>query len=67
MGASWTQDFAGTVDIDRTGDVLLLIGPSEESHVSLLVSSKVPSLASPVFEVMFGPHFKEGNALREDK
>jgi hypothetical protein len=26
----------------------------------LLVSSKVLSLASPVFEAMFKPHFKEG-------
>ncbi len=29
----------------------------------LLVSSKVLSLASPVFEAMFKPHFKEGVEL----
>ena len=41
--------------IDAQHDIILrLIGGD------LLVSSKVLSLASPVFEAMFKPHFKEG-------
>jgi hypothetical protein len=38
---------------DKSGDVILTLG-----DVSLLVSSKVLSVASPVFRAMFGPHFQ---------
>lgn len=50
------------VIIDPRGDVSLNI-----QHESLLVSSKVLSLASPVFEAMFKPHFTEGTQLQTKK
>jgi hypothetical protein len=52
-----------TVMIDPDGDVLLQVG-SSEPKAHLLVSSKVLSLASPVFAVMLSPQFKEGISLR---
>ena len=39
---------------------MLLVGPDK---VSIRASSKVLSLASPVFDKMLGPHFAEGQAL----
>ena len=48
--------------IDPAGDVLLAIG---EPPVSLLVSTKVLSVASDVFRAMFGPRFVEGQDLTE--
>ena len=52
---------AGTVhDADSAGDLMLLVGPDRES---IRASSKVLSLASPVFDKMLGPHFAEGQAL----
>jgi hypothetical protein len=53
---------SGTVKIDPAGDVLLHVG-SSKPKAHLLVSSKVLSLASPVFAAMLGPRFKEGNSL----
>src|SRR5277367_6787997 len=50
------------VKIDPAGDVLLQVG-SSEPKAYLLVSSKVFSLASPVFAAMLSPQFKEGNSL----
>jgi BTB/POZ domain len=47
-----------TTIIDSSGDVILKLGKS-----SLKVSSKVLSVASPVFRAMFGPHFQEGESL----
>lgn len=44
--------------IDSSGDLILKLGKT-----SLKVSSKVLSVASPVFRVMFGPHFQEGESL----
>jgi hypothetical protein len=44
--------------IDPAGDIILRTGEK-----SLLVSSKILAVASPVFKAMFGPHFKEGEAL----
>ena len=41
--------------MDPEGDVILVLG-----DVGLQVSSKVLSVASPVFKAMFGPHFAEG-------
>ena len=46
----------------------LTIDPEGDVHLSLrgrelLVSSKVLSLASPVFKKLFGPHFSEGNCV----
>ena len=52
------------VEIDRDGDVTLVLTKSSEGsqneEVSILVSSKVLTLASRVFAVMLGPHFLEG-------
>ncbi|KAL0633411.1 hypothetical protein Q9L58_007724 [Maublancomyces gigas] len=45
--------------IDTNGDVVLLIGEA----TSLVVSSKVLSVASPVFAAMLSPHFREGSSL----
>ena len=41
--------------IDPEGDVIFICGETE-----LQVSSKVLSLASPVFNALFGPRFAEG-------
>lgn len=51
--------FVALKDADPKGDVLLLIGPTNELK-SLRVSSKVLSLASPVFNKMLLPAFLEG-------
>ncbi len=47
-----------TIVLDSSGDVILKLGT-----ISLHVSSKVLSVASPVFLAMFGPHFQEGETL----
>jgi len=47
-----------TVNLDHSGDIILKVGDK-----SLLVSSKILTIASPVFRAMFGPHFQEGEAL----
>lgn len=49
------------IDVDPHGDVLLQLGPSK--NVSLRVSSKALSLASPVFAALFSPRFSEGQPL----
>lgn len=46
-----------SVVVDREGDVIFLLEGFE-----IQVSSKVLSLASPVFTAMFGPSFVEGNS-----
>lgn len=52
------------IDIDRHGDVTLQLtkggNVSDKGTNSILVSSKVLKLASPVFSVMLGPSFREG-------
>lgn len=53
------------IEIDRNGDVTLqltknLPDGSDDGMRSLLVSSKVLELASPVFAVMLSPRFREG-------
>lgn len=54
---------AGTFhNADSAGDLMLLVGPDKEL---IRVSSKVLSLASPVFARMLGPHFAEGQSLLE--
>jgi hypothetical protein len=50
------------VNIDSGGDVLFIVG-CDQLIARLLVSSKVLSLASPVFAAMFSPRFKEGSSL----
>jgi hypothetical protein len=50
------------LEIDPSGDVLFSVG-SSPPNARLLVSSKVLSLTSPVFDAMFSPHFKEGSHL----
>lgn len=49
------------VDVDPHGDVFLLLGPSK--NVSLRVSYKALSLASPVLAALFSPRFSEGQLL----
>lgn len=50
-----THDMANTSVIDPEGDIILICGETE-----FQVSSKVLSLASPVFKALFGPNFAEG-------
>lgn len=51
------------LQIDPDGDVVLIVG-SDESQVSLQVSSKALSLASKVFKTMLlSRNFKEGKEL----
>jgi hypothetical protein len=52
-----------TVSIDPNGDVLFEVGAKADPKVHLLVSSKVLSLASPVFAAMFKHGFQEGRNL----
>ena len=47
-----------TMVLDSSGDAILKLG-----ETSIRVSSKVLSVASPVFRAMFRPHFQEGEAL----
>jgi hypothetical protein len=51
------------VKIDSDGDVLFIVSSCDKPTARLLVSSKVLSLASPVFAAMFSPRFKEGSSL----
>lgn len=52
----------GTTTIDPDGDVILEVSSQQNGEgVSLLVSSRVLSLASPVFAKMLGPDFQEGS------
>lgn len=50
------------VDADPHGDVSFLIGDPDNAN-TLRVSSKVLSLASPVFAALFSPKYSEGIAL----
>ncbi|KAK1244403.1 hypothetical protein MKX07_003202 [Trichoderma sp. CBMAI-0711] len=52
-----------TVQLDPEGDAVLSIKGSG-GNKSYLVSSRVLSLASPVFSKMFSPNFKEGIQTR---
>ena len=49
-------------EADSAGDLMLLVGPDKEL---IRTSSKVLSLASPVFASMLGTHFAEGQSLLE--
>lgn len=53
-------------DADPAGDLLLVLETAEDgrpTQSSIRVSSKVLSLASPVFAAMLSPRFAEGQAL----
>ncbi|KAH0491868.1 hypothetical protein TgHK011_003271 [Trichoderma gracile] len=52
-----------TVQLDPEGDAVLSINSSGVNN-RYLVSSRVLSLASPVFSKLFGPNFKEGQETR---
>ena len=49
-------------DVDPAGDLILLVGQGKDQK-PIRVSSKVLSLASPVFATMFGPRYLEGHIL----
>ena len=53
-------------DVDPGGDLVLKLGPVDEP-ILIRVSSKVLSLASPVFAAMLSPRFAEGQALDDIK
>lgn len=59
-----TSDAADTKD--ETSPVPPEAPQTNNETVHLLVSSKHMSLASPVFKVMLGENFREGQALRAD-
>lgn len=50
--------------LDPDGDVTLVVSNKDESKKEFQVSSKVLSLASPVFSSLFGSRFLEGSQLR---
>ena len=53
-----------TTTVDPDGDIILEVSsPQDEGKASFLVSSKILSLASPVFARMLGPDFKEGSRI----
>jgi len=53
--------------LDKDGDAILSIEDlSTHNTIQFLVSTKVLSLASPVFAKMFGPDFEEGHQLRRE-
>ncbi|KAK0642145.1 hypothetical protein B0T16DRAFT_462149 [Cercophora newfieldiana] len=58
--------FTPRTTIDPEGDVILHVS-DDKSNREFLVSSKILTLASPVFAKMFGPHFQEGIALRSSQ
>ena len=49
-------------NVDPAGDLILLVGQKENQR-PIRVSSKVLSLASPVFATMFGSRYLEGHVL----
>lgn len=49
--------------LDAEGDVTLVVGGNSMSPRQFLVSSKILSIASPVFAKLFGPHFLEGSQM----
>ena len=55
-----------SLDVDPAGDLVLKLGPVDEPFL-IRVSSKVLSLASPVFAAMLSPRFAEGQALEDSK
>ncbi|KAH0536866.1 hypothetical protein FGG08_006297 [Glutinoglossum americanum] len=55
-----------TITLDSSGDVIFLVGgktPHHQKSQLLLASSKILSLASPVFAAMFRHGFQEGKTL----
>ncbi|MCJ1453530.1 hypothetical protein MMC28_003877 [Mycoblastus sanguinarius] len=65
MAANAVTQMASTLnDADPAGDLVLLIGLEDEQK-SVRVSSKVLTLASPVFAAMLSPRFAEGHALSD--
>jgi hypothetical protein len=54
-----SQEGALDINVDPNGDVILELS-SPDGKKNLLVSSRVLSLASPVFRAMFASRFKEG-------
>jgi len=57
----------GLLELDPEGNVILAIGapdPGAQPKKRFLVSSKVLSLALPVFSKMFSLHFSEGIWVR---
>ena len=50
------------IELDPYGDVVFVL-----KQVELRMSSKVLSLASPVFKALLKPNFSEGQALRDGK
>ena len=53
------EDEVTVINVDPDGDIILEVS-SSDGRQHLLVSSKVLSLASPVFSTMFNSRFKEG-------
>ncbi|OCL05089.1 hypothetical protein AOQ84DRAFT_345261, partial [Glonium stellatum] len=61
--AAQEESTPSTTVMDKNGDVLFELGKDGNTKSRLLVSSKVLSLASPVFAAMFTHGFREGENL----
>jgi hypothetical protein len=56
------------VSLDNDGDAILEIDdPDSPTTIQFLISTRILSVASPIFASMFGPHFVEGQRLRVEK
>lgn len=55
-----------TIVMDPEGDLSVVVHGAAAPYAAqdFLVHSRVLALASPMFAIMFGPHFREGGALR---
>lgn len=54
------------ISLDPEGDVILAFKKTDaETQIKYLASSKVLSLASPVFRALFSPAFSEGDRVRK--
>lgn len=66
MGASEGGNSMGIIDIAPGGDLLLMVGTKSSEVAMLRVHSVILKTVSKVFNAMFGPRFREGQAVGGD-
>ncbi|KAE8446546.1 hypothetical protein EG329_011878 [Mollisiaceae sp. DMI_Dod_QoI] len=70
LGANEAEDCSKAseiIQLDSNGDIILVIKDrTRDASRKFLASSRVLSLASPVFSRMFSPRFKEGLQLQDE-
>ena len=59
------DDILDVEKLDYVGDVVLIVEGESPNTAKFLVSSKIMSLASPVFAALFSQNFSEGGQLIE--